>query len=428
MYLKQLVPQKVKNIKHYLAAKFYSIVYGHPSKDLTVIGITGTDGKTSTSIILHKILSDAGLKVGLVTTIKADIGGEELPTGLHVTSPSPRKLQQLLKKMVEAGLKYVVLETTSHGLDQHRVEGIKYDVAVFTNVTHEHLDYHKSYQNYLKTKSKLIDKTDRDGFVILNREDESYDYLKSKALLQNRKVFSYGFTDEADLITSNFKSDTETDNATFDLEIDSVKYQIETNLPGKYNALNTAAALGVAHVLDLDPLLTTSKPININTLKGRWEVIQKTPFKVIVDFAHTPNSLEKVLKIAQDKTPDAKVISVFGSAGKRDIEKRPSMGRAAAKFADKIILTAEDPRGESISEICNMIGKGIKAHEKEYVVIEDRKKAIEYALEIAEPGDTVIITGKGHEESMNIDGESEIPWSDKDTVLTLLSNMENKGN
>lgn len=423
-FFSKVIPQKLKNYKHLLVSKYYSWRYEHPSRKLKVIGVTGTDGKTTTANLIYAILKSAGYRVGFVTTINARIGKEEIPTGFHVTTPGPKELQYFLKLMVERDLEYVVLETTSHALDQHRVGGIQYDFAVYTNITHEHLDYHKTYQNYLETKARLMKRVAKGGIVVLNRDDISYDSLYEIAHDYPVKVVSYGFKKDSDIRAVDYNQDKNINQ--FLVNYDSQEFDVRLKLLGGYNAYNALAAISVALNSGIKPDKIVRALESFQSLEGRWEVIQKKPFQVIVDFAHTPNALEKALEVARTQIDsDHDVILVFGCAGKRDVNKRPMMGEISGRLANKVILTAEDPRGESVEEINRQIAEGLrnsgKRVNKELFGVLDRALAIKKAITLARPGDLVLITGKGHEKSMNIDGKNEISWSDQDIVKRVLS-------
>lgn len=425
--IRSLIPQSIKNKGHYLKAQFFHYYYGRPSQKIDIIGVTGTDGKTTTSTIIYEILKHAGLPTGLITTISAKIGEKEYPTGFHVTSPSPAALQKFLKEMVHEGMKYVVLETTSHALDQYRVGGLQYHSATFTNVSHEHLDYHGTYDEYLKTKAKLIDLVDqKSGFTVINKDDKSYDFLNKKSQENNISTFTYGFTDQSDLYATSYQS--ETGLTRFTVNSENGSFDVEMHLPGEYNVYNALGAIQVALKLGVDPLTITEAIKNIRSLEGRWEVIQENPFKVVVDFAHTPNALARMLEYAKKDNPNGMISVVFGSAGKRDLEKRPIMGQAAGEYADRVYLTSEDPRGETVENINRQIGIGLNGQGKQegvdYFSIPDRREAITKAISDAKEGDTVIISGKGHEKSMNLDGINELPWSDQEVVKEILTTQK----
>ncbi len=417
-----MIPQPIKNLKHYLLAQFYCKRYLNPSKKLKVIGVTGSDGKTTTSNIIYSILKNANFKVGSITTLNVRTQSKEFPLDFHVTNPAPKDLQRILRMMVEEGLEYVILETTSHGLDQYRVAGIKYDFAIYTNVTHEHLDYHKTYENYLRTKGKLINYTGKDGTVVLNKDDESFKYLFDLATNLEREIITYGFSNGCDIQADEFVKEDE--NMSFTLKMGNRKTEYTTNLRGRYNIYNLMASISVVRKLGVPTKKIKESILKIPQMEGRWEVLKEKPFQVIVDFAHTPNALENVLKRGdQLREKGKKLIVVFGCAGKRDKTKRPKMGYISGKYADSIILTAEDPRGEDVKSINREIIEGIKETQStdvEYFSIANRKSAIKKALNIAKKGDVVIVTGKGHEKSMNLDGKKESPWHEKEIVLKLL--------
>lgn len=389
--------QSFKNLYHLTMAVLANIFYGFPSKKLVVVGVTGTDGKTTTAGLIYHILHTSGLNVSLVSTVGAIINGKAYDVGFHVTTPSSWKLQRFLKMIASGSTvgakRYLVLEVTSHALDQYRVWGIDFTVGVLTNVTHEHFDYHKTWEEYVKAKSRLLKSA---KIALINKDDESYKILSSL------KCTTYGRQD-ADVNLSQF---------TF-----------TTNLIGefnKYNILAAAAAcraLGIADKQIKKAIKTFTPPI------GRQEIIHEDKSMVMIDFAHTPNAFEKVLPEVKQLTK-GKLIHVFGAAGKRDSSKRPLMGEISAKYADIIILTAEDPRGEDVSQINREIMEGIQKEKNKpdtYSIVE-RKKAIEFAISLVKEGDTVILTGKGHEQSMNY-GKGEVPWSEHEAVRNALKKL-----
>ena len=402
--------RKLKNFYHLLVALLASIVYRFPSKDLIVIGVTGTDGKTTTVHLINHILEEAGLASDLISSISAP--------GLHTTTPDSWILQGLLRKMVNKGIKYVVLEVTSHGLDQHRLAGTNFYLGVITNVTHEHLDYHQTYENYLKAKAKLFRGV---KIAIINRDDESYDYLKSQITNHKSQITTYGIKNKADFTPKTFK--------------------FKTLLPGEYNQYNCLAAIAATSALGLKPEIIRKAVTSFKGVEGRLEEINEgQDFKVIVDFAHTSNALENVLKTLSNLKPKtSNLIAVFGCAGLRDVQKRPIMGEVATKYADFIVLTAEDPRTEDVNEIIDQISGGcLKAGAKEknlnniyylsgkkfFFRIPDRREAIRFAIQkLAKKGDVVVICGKGHEKSMCF-GKTEYPWSDQNETREALRNLK----
>lgn len=366
---------------------------------MKVIGVTGTDGKTTTVNMIYQILKDAGKKVSMVSTINAYVGGKSHDTGFHVTSPDPFLVQKFAHKAAENGDEFLVLEVTSHGLDQYRFWGIKFDVGVITNVTHEHLDYHQTFENYQNTKLKFLKDV---RHAIVNQ--------KIKGDLGNK-------VDKGDrLITFGLdKGDFNQKDLKLNLEV-----------PGDYNIENALVAIACAFVLDIDRKIAQKTLENFKSLAGRIEEIKNNKgIKIVIDFAHTPNGLEQALKTLRSYSSSGKLISLIGCEGFRDVGKRSMMGEIAQKLSDYVIVTSVDPRGQ-LDIINRQITQGAKksgAKEGEnFFIIEDRQKAIAFAInKLAKKGDTVGIFGKGHEKSMNLDGKKEIPWSDEEAVLKSLN-------
>jgi len=393
--IRGLVPQRLINIFWHLPkailANFY---FNFPSKSLKIIGVTGTDGKTTTSSIIYHILKEAGFKAGLISTVSAKIGKEEVSTGLHVTSPDPWKLQKIIKEMAGRGCEYLVLEVTSHGLDQYRLFGINFEIGVITNVTHEHLDYHKDYKGYLKAKCKLFKNA---KISILNKDDKSFKYINNAVM---GKIISYG-KKTGDINLKNFP--------------------FETSLAGEYNKYNILASVAVVKRLDIDDQVIRKAVKGFDGVVGRMDEIKTgKDFRVFIDFAHTPNALQNALKTLKSLKP-ARLIAVFGCAGLRDVRKRPMMGGIACKISDIVILTSEDPRTEDLEKIINEIKKGCE-DKKKIVVKKDRQMAIDWAVKRAKKGDIIGIFGKGHEKSMCF-GKKEIPWSDHKAVKKALKRL-----
>ncbi len=383
--------QKLKNIYHLLQAIIANVYYGSPSKKIKVIGVTGTDGKTTTTHLIAHILKLNGHKTSFVSSVYASIAGIEYDIGFHVTTPSPFAIQKYLKQSVDNKDEYFILETTSHALDQNRVWGVSYEIAVLTNITHEHLDYHKSYQDYLNAKIKIFDMA---KMAIVNEDDESYQYIKGR--IKN--------------IKSVYKISKTIENIS-NLTI--------------YNQYNYSAAHSVCKELGLadDEIQTAMKTFKLP--KGRLEIVYDKDFRVIIDFAHTPNSFQNLLPEIRKKyiNNKGKLIHVFGSAGLRDKTKRPLMGLISSKFSDKIILTEEDFRSEKPEDICQQIASGIKQN-KSYEIIIDREQAINRAIKMAKKGDVVVLTGKSHEKSI-CRGKIEYPWSEHEAVNKALSLYDN---
>ncbi len=402
--------RKIKNIIHGLEASFAGVVHGMPSRRIETIGVTGTDGKTTTASLIFHILKMAGKNPAMITTVGAQIGDKSYNTGLHTTTPSSFTLQKYIRRAISEKCDYLVLETTSHALDQNRVKGINFKIGVLTNITHDHLDYHKTRESYIKAKSKLFR---RSAISILNMDDEAFSAVRGYA--KNSKIFTYALHKKAD----------------FNIENIGVKLlgEYEFNFENFLAGISCAAILGIpAQTIEL-ALSSFKFPA------GRQEIVFDHDFQIVIDFAHTPNSFERVLP-ALKKAAGGRLIHVFGSAGQRDAAKRPMMGEISAEYCDIIILTSEDPRSEKIEKINTQIKMGIgdkfsfvdsnlfvdQNDKKVCLEIPDRKSAIEFAINLAKKGDTVLITGKGHEKSMNM-GNGEIPWSEHEAVEAALKKL-----
>ena len=413
--LKKLMPQNIRNTYHLARAFGASHFYGRPVRKLKIIGITGTDGKTTTTNLIYHLLKTAGLKVGMISTVNAVIGNKTLDTGFHVTTPDPRDIQKYLSQMVATGTEYAVLEVTSHALDQNRVWGIPFMIGVLTNITREHLDYHKTYSNYLKAKSKLFKSV---LYSILNKDDQSFQEVRK---LASGKVLSYSLNKESDIEAKDIEYGPQGSEFTYVYQDKSNK--VETELIGDFNISNILAAISVCKVLNVSDDLIVQGLKTFRSVPGRMErVSNRGGFEVIIDFAHTPNAVEKALQTMR-KISKGKVYVVFGAASERDTGKRPLMGKIAAKLADYVILTNEDPRWEDPNKILTDIAKGVVMGggtlNKTFWMIEDRAQAIKFAISKAKAKDLVLILGKGHEKSMSIQGK-ELEWNDKDAVLKAL--------
>ncbi|MBI5122965.1 UDP-N-acetylmuramyl-tripeptide synthetase [Candidatus Roizmanbacteria bacterium] len=407
--------QGVKNVYHFLQAIIALLVYGFPGRGIIIIGVTGTDGKTTTASLIYHILINAGKKAALISSVGAVINGKASDIGLHVTTPGRFDIQKYLRKAQKVGIKYVVLEVTSHALDQHRAYGVPFAVGVVTNVTREHLDYHKTYNNYVHVKAKLLRKA---KIAVINKDDQSYLRIKKHELKgKDKRIVTYGMKKDSDLNPHNFP--------------------FRTKLLGKFNEYNCLAAIAVLRELHLADDLIRKGIVSFKAPVGRQEVIYDKDFTVINDFAHTPNSFASILPEVKKITKN-RLIHVFGAAAKRDVYKRPEMGQLSAKYADIIVLTSEDPRGENIEKINNEILKGIsnskfqvlnlqkveniKKDGKYVFKIPDRKEAINFVISIAQKGDVVLLTGKGHEKSINY-GRGEQPWNETEIALQSIRSM-----
>ena len=398
--------QKVKNIYHLARAFLACIYFGFPSKKLTVIGVTGTDGKTTTSHMIYEILKSAGKKVSLISSIHAQIGEKLYDTGFHVTTPDPVALQKFLKKVGDSKSQYLVLEVTSHGLDQNRIFGIGFDFAVLTNITHEHLDYHKSFENYLLAKARLFKGA---RVSILNMDDPTFSKIKK---LANGIIITYSIGKKADFTPKNFP--------------------LKLKIPGDYNLSNALCAAALVTQLGIGKRIIINTLNNFQGVKGRMEEVDMgQDYQVIVDFAHTPNGLKQALKSLRSRGEEqgARIIAVFGAAGERDKLKRPKMGEVAARYADISVLTAEDPRSEKVEDICWQIAQGLvksgKKESRDFYKIYDRQSAIEFAVKLAKPSDIVVCFGKSHEKSMCV-GKKEYPWDEFKAVERAIKKKANE--
>ncbi len=403
--------QSIKNIFHFIKAILANIYYGNPSKRLTVIGVTGTDGKTTTAALIYHILKTSGKKVSLISTVSANIGKKSYDTGFHVTTPSPFTVQKYLKQAADDGDEYFILETTSHALDQFRVYGVHFKIGIITNITHEHLQYHKTYRRYAEAKAKLIDWAE---MGIVNRDDKSYKLVSTG---RRHKISTYGFKNQSD----------------YNLDFSKT---INKNL-ALFNKYNYLAAYIACHKIGLEDKKIFDAMKTYKLPPGRLEVVYNKDFKVIIDFAHTPNALHEALQSIRDEhKPEGRIIHIFGAAAFRDDAKRPKMGDESASHADTTIITEEDYRTEDPYKIAKEIAVGmeklgwrkIEQHEyqakkKTYTVLVDRQAAIDKALSIVKKGDIIVLTGKGHEQSL-CRGKKEYPWNDKKAVLESIKNMK----
>ena len=386
-----------------------------PSRSMTLIGVTGTDGKTSTANLLYSILRAAGHKTGMISTVNAVIGERTLDTGLHVTTPDADAVQSYLAQMRDAGTTHCVLEVTSHGLAQHRVDGCDFDVAVVTNITHEHLDVHGTRETYRAAKGRLFEMASQRA--ILNADDDySFAYLKSVA---RAPVLTYAQQGQADVCATDVRY--LPDSMTFAAHTPIGDIDIRTSLIGDFNVANILAAISVAVALDVPGAAIQRGIADLKGVPGRMERIDAgQPYLAVVDFAHTPNSLENCLRTLRNTLPKQadvstqKLIVVFGCAGERDVAKRPRMGRIAAEQADIVVITAEDPRRESLEAIMDQVEAGTREANSAALILRvaDRAEALRHACRLAQPGDIVVACGKGHEQSMCF-GTEERRWDDR---------------
>lgn len=412
-----------------LSASFY----GWPARQMTMIGVTGTDGKTTTSTLIFEILRAAGLQAGMISTVSAVIGDDSQDTGFHVTTPEAPEVQAYLSRMVAAGMTHVVLEATSHGLAQERVAACDFDLAVVTNITHEHLDYHGSYEAYRAAKGRLFSELSQSlpkPFVaqrgaVLNRDDDSFRYLVS---VTGARALTYGLHPQADVQAVDYRLEMDGIHCTVvgsDWYGRSFRIPLQSHLVGLHNLSNCLAAIAAARgILGLPDDAIRQGIASVKGVPGRMERIEMgQDFLAMVDFAHTPNALQRTLETVRRLTP-GRVIAVFGSAGLRDRKKRRMMAEISTRLADVTVLTAEDPRTESLEAIlADMAAGAIEKggiEDKTFWRIADRGQAIRFAVRLARPGDLVVTCGKGHEQSMCF-GETEYPWDDRIALRAALA-------
>lgn len=425
--ISRLVPQSFKNYYHLMLAVSASVWYGFPGKKLKVIGVTGTNGKTTTTQFIARILATAGKKAAMASTINFRIGEREWVNDSKFTTMSSWKLQRFLRDAVREGSEYAVIETSSHALDQNRVWGIPYEIAVMTNVTREHLDYHETMARYRAAKCRLF-KRAKQAVVNLDMEDPQF-FCRAEG-----KTVTYSTKDsQAQLLARDVTLDFKGTEFT----VDETRFHL--NIPGLFNIENALAALGVARLLDIDPAIASGALASVMGVPGRMELVPNhMNADILIDYAVTPDAFEKLYaSILPLKIPGSQIIHVFGACGERDRGKRPQMGEIASSYADIIILTNEDPFHEDPERIIDDIEKGISKKKLNparltapsavggYFRIFDRREAIHKALALAEIGDIVLVTGKGAEVSMAL-GDTRIPWSERQVIEEELEKLTSK--
>lgn len=405
----------LKNIGHTIAAWFAVCAFRFPGRSMTVIGVTGTDGKTTTTHCIYHILKSCGKKVSMVSSVEAIIDGVRYDTGFHVTTPGAWSLQRFMRKARNAGSEYFVVEVTSHALDQGRTIGASVDIAVITNISHEHLDYHGTLHKYWSAKARLLRQA---AINILNLDDPNVEFLQKRA---KGKIVTFSLDKDADVTGKTVR--------------------LKPKILGAFNLSNCLAAAAVGLQVGIDVRCIEDAIASFDGIPGRMEEVKtKRAFRVIVDFAHKPNALKHAL-ISARQLADNRVIVVFGCAGLRDRLKRPMMGEIAAELADHSVLTAEDPRTEDVRNIIDQIAQGclkngakegkksdtrlIEKIKKEkrasyFWRVPDRQEAINFAIrKLASDGDVVMLLGKGHEQSMCW-GKTEYPWDEKQAARKAL--------
>jgi UDP-N-acetylmuramoyl-L-alanyl-D-glutamate--2,6-diaminopimelate ligase len=411
----KIVYVTVKNSAHALGV-IASNFYDNPSEKLKLTGVTGTNGKTTVATLLYNLFNLLGHRSGLLSTVENRIVDKVIPS-TH-TTPDPLQLNELLKKMVEAGCTHAFIEVSSHAIDQERIAGLKFAGAIFTNITHDHLDYHKTFENYIKAKKKFFDELSSDAFALVNADDK-----RGMVMLQNTKgkKQTFGLRKMVD-----FKGKIIT-NSIEGLELEVGNKIVWFKLIGDFNAYNLLAVYGAAILLgeDSDDVLT--KLSSLNGAVGRFELVMPgAKITAIVDYAHTPDALKNVLDtIAQFRTGNEQVITVVGCGGNRDKTKRPLMASIACRMSDKVVLTSDNPRDEDPMEIIKEMQTGIMPTEaRKTLVMADREEAIKTACMMAKENDIILVAGKGHETYQEIKGVKH-PFDDREVVERMLKLMIN---
>lgn len=392
-------------------AQAANALYGEPSKKLKLIGVTGTKGKTTTTFIIKNVLELNNIKTGLFGTIENYIGNEKINSKL--TTPESNELNYYMHEMLLNGCSHCVMEVSSHSLELKRVKNLNFAGAVFTNITSDHLDFHQSFENYFSAKKILFDDLSENSFAVYNYDDPNGINITKESKAEK---YSYGFNQNSDFRMKNLKYDF--NGTKFQLYFNNKYYEITIPLVGKFNAYNSAAAFVVLNKLGLESDLIVNSLIKINHIPGRFEVLNKKNKKVIIDYAHTADSLEQTLKaISELRKENEKIITVFGCGGNRDKTKRPVMGKIASELSDKVYVTSDNPRNENPDLIINDIINGIQ--KENYIKVENREEAISKAINESEENSIILIAGKGHENYQEIKGIRN-HFSDRETAEKYL--------
>lgn len=428
-YLRKMLPDSVILASHKVRGVAAAYYYGFPSRKMVIIGVTGTKGKTTTSHLIAQIIEQAGYKVGLLSTVMFKIGDKEWPNETNMGTLPPFQLQKLIKEMAEAGCQYAVIETTSHSLAQYRVYGIHYDVSVFTNLTHDHLDYHKSFEDYREAKGKMF--ANHPSLTVVNLDDKNGTYYWR---FPADKKLTYGIDNKAHVVAKKIMHDATATRTDFTLVGPTGEVRIDTTLPGRFNVYNILAASSVALGLGIGLSTIRDAVKKLKSVKGRMERIDEgQPYTVIVDYAHTPDSFEKIYETLRPATR-GKIIHVFGATGDRDKTKRPIMGAIAGRNADVVIVTDEEPYTEDPEKIIAEVAAGVprgagKDHpmtkDENFFTILDRREAINKALTLAKRGDVVLITGMGALTHKTV-GTKHEPWADQAVASEELKKVLKK--
>lgn len=423
----EAVFEKIEPTGHLAEAILANVKNGFPGRRIKAIGVTGTNGKTTTSFFIYQLLHSAGIKVALLSTVATGVNGEIIPRKVHMTTTNAGELQRSLRKFVNQGIEWVVVETSSHALAQHRVWGVPYEIAVMTNLTHDHLDYHKTFERYRDAKKMLFTLANKGKLQIgvVNADDPSAE-LFAKSV---KNPIAYGIK-YGDLLASNLAMDGSGSN--YSATIDGETYDIRVNIPGEFNVSNSLAAIAVGRKLGLSKESIEKGIASLLTVEGRMNTVDEgQKFKVIVDFASTPDGFEKFFSSVRPLVK-GKLVAVFGSAGRRDENKRAVQGEIAGRYADELILTEEDDRDVDGMEILTQIADG--AHKTGKVVgetihlIPSREEAIGFAFtRVSNSDDMVVLLGKGHEKTIER-ADGEYPWDEASVAREALAALLDDAN
>ena len=412
----QVIVDDTKRKMAYIASAFYS----QPSKEVNLIGVTGTNGKTTVTHLIQRILEENQEKCALIGTLGYKLSSKDEYKEAKHTTPQPPELQKDLRLMADSGIKNVVMEVSSHSLEQNRVGACDFNGAVFTNLTQDHLDYHITMHNYFKAKAILFENLKKGSFAVINADD---DYAKDfiSIVPDGIKILTYGVKKNADIKASDI--DFSVDGAKLTVEYNGKKERMNLHLNGMFSVYNALAAFATAIALGIDNNIIINALENTKSVAGRFEIVAKKPL-VIVDYAHTPDGLENVLKAARELTPKtSNLICLFGCGGDRDTTKRPKMGKIADELSDKVIVTSDNPRSEDPQLIISDIMTGIKTVDTGRIFVEaDRRAAIKFLSTIANPDDVVVIAGKGHEDYQILKNET-IHFDDREEARKVFAGV-----
>lgn len=428
---RKLIPKKIfkmgQPLYHWLLAFSGNLVYRFPGRKMIVIGVTGTNGKSTTVELINSVLKENGVKSGMLSTVAIEIAGKRQDNTTNRTTLGRWQTPRYLREMLQAGCTHVVIEVASEGLIMHRVWGIPFDIAVYTNLSPEHLNTHKTMENYRNAKGLLfagLAKSKRKGVpktIIANADDAEFKYFHGFAA---DKKISYGIA-KGEVWANNISLGEKTQ---YELIDDDKKYKVESPLPAKFNIYNELAAYCVGKALGFDPTKTIAAIESVKQIAGRMqEIPNKRGLKIFIDYAVTPDAFE-LLFTELRRISKGRIISVFGATGDRDKDKRPKLGVVAGKMTNYTILTDEESYSENPAIIVDSIAEGLETVRKgNYEIILNRREAIKRALEIAESGDTVVVTGMGHQKYRNMGGDKKIEWDEAEVITEVLSELKPRG-